>query len=489
MSTPIEREAIAAAPVTASDRGPGGDTLPRLLGPFDATCIVVGSMIGSGIFLKADRIAREVGSFPTIVMVWLAGGIAALCGSLAVAELAAMTPHAGGPFVYLRQAYGRRTAFLWGWTEFSINRTGSLGSLACGTVIYFDRLIESMKSQGLLPAWLADSVPLSHGAQMGLTICAVLSLAAVNIVGTRQAAWTQNVTTLLKLTFLSFLIVGPWTLGSGSVENLQSHTPVDGILRGFGLALIAVFWPYDGWINVTAVAEEVREPQRNVPLALTFGMLIVIAIYVGANVGYHAVLPMSVVQQTPAIAASVTEVLLGAGGAAIAALGVMVSTFGALNSNMLVGPRIYFAMARDRLFPQALRRIHPRFLTPANAIAAQSVWGVLQIGVVFAISPDPKAAFDNLTDFVIIGSVGFYALAVAAVYVLRRTRPDAPRSYRTWGYPLTPLVYIATVVVVIVTTIREHPEQIAAVGTLLLLGLLLYQMFWSRSQSDESAEN
>jgi APA family basic amino acid/polyamine antiporter len=478
MSSPHERgvESPADGPLAAGAL-PGEVTLPRLLGPFDATCIVVGSMIGSGIFLKAERIAQHLGSVPVILLVWVAGGLAALCGSLAVAELAAMTPQAGGPFVYLRQAYGRKAAFLWGWTEFSITRTGSLGSLACGTVIYFNALLEALEGQGLLPPVLADMVPLSHFAQCLITVLAVLLLASINIVGTRQAAVTQNLTTLLKVAFLGLLIVGPWTLGTGSVENLETSEPVAGMLRGFGLALVAVFWPYDGWINLTTVAEEVREPHKNVPLALTLGMLVVIVIYVGANIGYHAVLPMQVVQETPTVAAAVTARMLGTWGAVIASLGVMISTFGALNSNMLVGPRIYFAMARDGLFPRVLRRIHSRFLTPAHSISAQSLWAILQIGIVFAITTDPKKAFDTLTDFVILGSVGFYALAVSAVYVMRRRDPSAVRPYRTWGYPVTPLIYIAAVVAVIASTIRENPMQIAAVAALLLVGLGLYRFF------------
>ncbi len=478
MTEPIDRGATPTPDVTAPEGQVASEpVLPRLLGPFDAICIVVGSMIGSGIFLKADRIAREIGSFPLIVVVWLAGGLAALCGSLALAELAAMTPQAGGPFVYLRQAYGRRAAFLWGWTEFSITRTGSLGSLACGTVIYFDQFLQSLQTQGLLPGWLDRLVPLSHATQALVTILAVLLLAVVNTVGTRHAARTQNLTTLLKVSFLGLLIVGPWVSGTGSVENLQSTEPVQGMLRGFGLALVAVFWPYDGWLNLTTVAEEVREPQRNVPFALIVGMLVVIAIYIGANVGYHAVLPMSVVQETPTVAAAVTGSMFGTWGAALAALGVMISTFGALNSNMLVGPRIYFAMARDGLFPRLLRKVHARFLTPAPAIAAQTIWAILQLVIVFQVSQNPKAAFDNLTDFVILGSVAFYALAVSAVFVLRRREPDAVRPYRTWGYPLTPLVYIMAVVVVIASTLRVHPEQFAAIAALLVVGLFLFTFF------------
>jgi APA family basic amino acid/polyamine antiporter len=325
-------------------------------------------------------------------------------------------------------------------------------------------------------------VPLDHGIQALLTILAVLLLACINVVGTRHAAWTQNITTLLKVTFLAFLIVGPWVLQTGSVENLQSTEPVKGMLRGFGLALVAVFWPYDGWINLTTVAEEVREPQRNVPLALTIGMVVVIAIYLGANVGYHAVLPMALVEQTGTIAATVSERMIGVWGATVASLGVMISTFGALNSNMLVGPRIYFAMARDGLFPRVLSHVHATFRTPAHSILAQSLWSVLQLVIVFWIAANPKSAFDQLTDFVILGSVVFYALAVAAVYVLRRREPDAVRPYRCWGYPVTPLVYIVTVAAVVVSTLQSDPSQFLAVAALLAVGLVSYAWYSRNGQ-------
>ena len=277
------------------------NTLPQSLGPFDAVTLVVGTIIGSGIFLKVDTIAAAMGSFLPILAVWLAGGIAALCGSLCVAELSAMLPHAGGPYVYLRHAYGRSTAYLWGWAEFAVVRTGSMGSLACATVIYFNRFLESLEQQGALPPMIADAVPLSHPAQAGLTMLAVVSLSTINIIGTRWGAWTQSVTTLIKVTFLAFLMSAPLLLGKGNTDNLQPMMPetiTPDFWRGFGLAMVAVFWPYDGWINISTVAEEIRQPQRNVPLGLGIGLLVVIGIYLGANVGYHLMLPMNEIQKT-----------------------------------------------------------------------------------------------------------------------------------------------------------------------------------------------
>jgi APA family basic amino acid/polyamine antiporter len=474
MSVPPETSALPASDAASRSR------LPRLLGPLDAVALVVGSIIGSGIFLKVDVIASAVGSFVPIIAVWLAGGLAALCGSLTIAELSAMLPHAGGPYVYLRQAYGRPTAFLWGWIEFTVVRTGSMGSLSCATVIYFNRFLESLEQQSVLPARLAAYVPLSHTAQGGLTILAVLMLSTINIIGTRWAAWTQNVTTLIKVVFLGFLMTAPIAFGKGSTSNLEPLMPDSLGLefwRGFGIAMIAVFWPYDGWINIASVAEEIRAPQRNVPLGLGAGIIAVIVIYVGANVGYHLMLPMDHIKHTTTVAADAMGALIGSWGASVAAIGVAFSTFGALNSNLLTGPRVYFAMARDGLIPGPFGQVHATFRTPAYAIALQALWSLLLIVVVFTIVDQPKQAFDRLTDFVVLGTTIFCGLTVAAVFVLRKQLPDAERPYRTWGYPVTPAVFLLSVCVVVGTSVVTNPWQMLTVAGLLAAGLLAYRYF------------
>lgn len=459
-------------PETSDDQ-----VLPRVLGPFDAMTVVIGSIIGSGIFLKVDVVARELGAFGPIIAVWIIVGIVTLCGSLALAELAAMLPHAGGPYVYLRQAYGRLTAFLWGWTEFAIVRTGSLGSLACGTVIYLNRFLLSLEERGQLPEFLAEAVPLSHVSQGVITIAMVLILTSINVLGTRWAAWTQNITTVIKVAFLAIIIAGPILLMKANTANLQPLMPVDwsfNFWRAFGVAMVAVYWPYDGWINIGPVAEEIRDPKRNVPLGLALGMTVVIFVYVGANIGYHLTFPISHIQQSQTIAADVFGVLFGPIGVSLAALGVMVSTFGALNSNLLAGPRIYFAMARDGLFPRAIRRVHSRFQTPANAVVAQSTWAIIQIVIVFLVTDNPKNAFDTLTDFVILGGTVFYSLTVAAVYILRFKQPGLERPYKTWGYPITPALYLIASAAVVAST---KPKQIAAVAGLLVVGYGVYEYF------------
>lgn len=461
--------------------------LPRVLGPFDAVTIVVGSIIGSGIFLKVSNIDAKVPSFGAIMAVWLLGGMATLFGSLSLAELAAMLPHAGGPYVYLREAYGRITAFLWGWAEFSIIRTGSLGSLACGTVIYFNKFLESLEQMGVLPQ--TDMVPLPHFAQAIVTIAAVLSLTCVNVIGTRWAARTQNITTVIKLTFLLVLMLGPLVFGHWNVSNLQPLAPPElsiNFFKAFGLAMVAVFWPYDGWINIGPVAEEVRHPERNVPLGLGLGILVVTFVYVGANIGYHLCLPLSQTQSSGTVAADVFESIMGRWGVPLASAGVMISMFGALNSNLLAGPRIYFAMARDGLFPKAIGQVHSRFQTPANAVLAQSLWSLLQIGAAFAVTSNPKGAFDVLTDFVVLGGTVFYALVVAAVIVLRRRMPNAKRPYKTWLYPFSPIIYLLTALLVVGSLFaamfapdatRVDMLKVPGFLVLMLVGLVLYALF------------
>ena len=463
------------------------EVLPRVLGPFDAVTIVVGSIIGSGIFLKVSNIDNLVPSFGTIMAVWLLGGLASLCGCLSLAELAAMLPHAGGPYVYLREAYGRVTAFLWGWAEFSIIRTGSLGSLACGTVIYFDKFLQSLETNGILPP--SDYVPLPHLGQALVTIAAVLSLTWINVIGTRWAARTQNITTVIKVSFLLVLMLGPLLFGKWDIANLKSTTPLTispDFFKAFGLAMVAVFWPYDGWINIGPVAEEVKNPQRNVPLGLGLGIFVVTFVYVGANVGYHLCLPLSATRNSTAIAADVFESFLGRYGVALASAGVMISMFGALNSNLLAGPRIYFAMARDGLFPKAIRQVHGRFQTPANAVLAQSGWSLLQICVAFTVADNPKGAFDVLTDFVVLGGTIFYALVVAAVIVLRWRMPAAERPYKTHFYPLTPIIYLLTALLVVgsmflsafsADAAKVDLLKVPAFLVLMAIGLILYAFF------------
>jgi basic amino acid/polyamine antiporter, APA family len=454
------------APSSSSPVGPPDDPhreLPRVLGLWDAVGVVVGSIIGSGVFLKASVVAVALGAFGPIISVWIVLGLVTLCGSLALAELAAMLPTAGGPYVYLREAYGRLPAFLWGWTEFWVVRTGSLGALASATVIY-------------LNAAIADVYPLSRAEQGTIAVGLILLLTAVNWRSTRWGASLQNTMAIIKVSFLLALIVLPFAMGATKIENLSPLWPQDASAsywRAIGLAAVAVLWPYDGWINIGPVAEEIKDPQRNIPIALTLGMLVIIVIYAAANTVYHLVLPMNVVAGSKAVASDVFLVLFGSSGAQWAALGVMCSTLGATQSNLITGPRIYFAMARDGLLPASLARVHAKNETPANAVLAQSIWASLLVVATYIWTADPYAAFNALTDFVIFGGSLFYALAVGAVFVLRFKRPDLPRPYRTWGYPVTPALYLLAFAGALVSMLIDKWYQ-TAIGSLLILAGVIY---------------
>ncbi len=487
----------------AQDKENGPDRLPRVLGLFHATMIVVGSIIGSGIFLKVSAVDSELQAygFLCIMGMWLFVGLITLCGSLALAELGAMFPHAGGPYLYIREAFGKLPAFLWGWTEFWVIRTGSVGALACATVLYLNKVI-----------------PMTPVGQTCVALMIIVGLSAVNLVSTKAGAGVQSVATVTKVGFLAGLIILPFIFHAVDTTNLQPfwETPsgsdaTSSFLKALGIAMVAVLWPYDGWINLGPVAEDIRDPQRNVPRAMTIGLGTVIIAYLAANLCYHLVLPMSHLAKSGTVAADVFQVMFGPVGAKVAAVGVMISTFGATNSNMITGPRIYLAIARDGLVPASLQRIHPRFLTPANTILIQAVWTVVLV-LMFSVwdqsspaivttgspivSADPanspiqatatvepppvtatlgelhsqrmKNAFDQLTNSVVCAGLIFYGMAVAAVYVLRRKRPDIPRPYKTWGYPVTPALLLLAYTGAFVSLLQEQLAQTMSV--LLLIG-------------------
>ena len=475
----------------------GPQRLPQVLGLFDATAIVVGSIIGSGIFLKVSAVdkALEAYGFLAIMGTWLFVGVITLCGSLALAELGAMFPHAGGPYLYIREAFGKLPAFLWGWTEFWVVRTGSVGALACATVLYLNQIL-----------------PLSAVGQTVMAVTIIVGLSVVNLFSTKAGAAVQGAATVSKVAFLAALIVLPFVFRTIDVANLQpllvlpkETTAAMSFLKALGIAMVAVLWPYDGWINLGPVAEDIKDPRRNVPRAMAIGLGIVIVVYLGANLSYHLVLPMNHLANSGTVAADVFQKMFGPQGAHIAAIGVMISTFGATNSNMITGPRIYLAIARDGLVPSWLHRIHPRFHTPANTIVMQAIWAVFLVLLFSVWDPNApvisqsaiglgygdvsevaaltsgeehsrrlKSAFDNLTDSVICAGLIFYGMAVAAVYVLRRTQPLTHRPYKTWGYPFTPALLLLAYAGAFVSLLMERWTQTMGVLSLIGAGIAYY---------------
>lgn len=475
--------------------------LPRVLGPIQAFCVVVGSVIGSGIFIVPAEVARDVPFLGGIATVWIIGGLFSAAGALTLAELGAMLPHAGGPYVYLRAAYGPLAAFLFGWTEFLIARAGSMATLAAAFARYFVQLVPA-------PAGLRGEV-----WQAVAAVTAIAVVTVVNVLGTALGGKLQVAGTALKVGGVLTLITLPFVVGGGSVARLQPVWPAafsGSVLAGMMAAMVGVLWAYDGWVNLTPLAEEVRDPGRNIPRALIFGMGTLIALYLGMTLVYHLVLTVPEVAASStdkgaekAVAAEFCRQLLGTKGVVAISLLVMCSTFISLNGNALTGPRAYFAMARDGLFPMGLCRVHPRFMTPANSIMAQGTWAILLTiaGTAMIVAPPPSAEsglpgpllaawtklnqtplYTVLYTYVIFGANVFYTLAIASVFVLRIKRPDLPRPYRAWGYPLTPLLYVVASFLLLGNMLRQTPAESLAGVLIIVLGLPAYLVF-SRTSS------
>ncbi|GAB4146327.1 MAG: amino acid permease [Planctomycetaceae bacterium] len=451
--------------------------LLRVLGPGMAIALVVGNVIGSGIFAKPGGIASVAGDFRMILIAWVVGGGLCILGGLCFAELAAMLPRAGGMYEYLRVTYGRLVAFLFGWADFLFRTPASIGALA---VIFVASLEEALKPSGI-----------SFGLWTEIVMASVLILIMswVNIVGVIWGGRVQAGTTLIKAGFLGFLALLPilvmligihefdvsnygtvidvdqWRsaavdsgLGAASGLAAREETALgqgDSFAVKFAVVMLAVMWAYNGWHGITPVAEEIRNPQRNIPFALFGGIGILILLYVAANLAYHGVLTMEEMGQAGTEGAQqMVRKLLASRGTDVVSIGValmscvvMCSTFGAINSNMLNGPRISFAMGRDDVFFRQLGRVHVNYRTPATAILVQTLMAiglVVTSGILVSMVDgfQQTSIFDMLTDFVIFSASIFYMLAVLAVIILRKRHPDWERPYKTWGYPVVPILYL-----------------------------------------------
>ncbi|MFQ3594194.1 MAG: amino acid permease, partial [Gemmataceae bacterium] len=412
-----------------------------------------------------------------MALVWLLGGGLTLLGALIYAEVCVVLPQAGGNYVFLRESYGRLFGWMWGWVDFWMIRSGSLAALA---IAFTSALQEIYMTRG--------NAPLNEWGQRGLTVGVLVLLGVVNMRGVRLGGGLQLVLTLLKVgTILGLallpLLVWCWPAISPegrlpSTENLVPLWPETwsmGIASGIASALLSVLWPYHGWMNIAPIAGEVRDPGRTLPWALLCGVGVVVVLYLACNGAYYLTLPGWVLAQSPTPATQVAQHLLGATGTLFVSFVILCSTFGSLNGNILVGPRLLFAMGADSLAPRWLHAVHPRWQTPAPAIAVLVGWSVLLVlGVgLFASGKQP---FDQLTDFAMFGAVIFETMAVLAIFRLRRTMPDAPRPYRCPGYPWLPALYVLLPVVILANRLSRWESAIeAAVGLSFLgLGVLTY---------------
>ena len=426
--------------------------LQRRLSLFDSIALVVGIMIGGGIFMVPNLVARSAPTVPAVIGAWLLAGAVSLLGALACAELGAALPATGGQYVFLREAYGRPAAFLCGWSLFTVGRSAQVAWLAVVFSIY-------------ISYW----VPLAPAIAklLSLTVLAVFML--VNYRGVRLGAIVQNSATMTKVAGILIIILAALLLGSRAPSPAAAGAPAVS-LSGFGVALIACLLGYDGWVQLSFVAGEIRNPQRNIVRALTLGTLAVTAIYLLANVAYMRVLTLPQIAASEHVGADASARVLGGAGASVVSALIVLSILGTLNGCFLTIPRVYFAQAADGLFFRKFADIHPKHGTPGFAVLAQGGWAALLV---------LTGSYESLTDYALFGIWIFYGLMIAAVIVLRRTRPELHRPYRMWGYPATPAVFLAVTLWFLVNMLVTRPVPAFAGLGLMLTGLPAY-LLWCR---------
>ena len=436
------------------------DRLPRQLGVLAAVGLVIGITIGSGIFRTPAVIATRVPDPMLMLGVWVIGGALALCGALALAELAAAFPRTGGLYVYLREGWGRLPAFLFGWAQLVLVRASALGGIASVFGAY------ALRSFGIDPA--------EHELGSNMVAAGAIVFAMVmNILGIRLGAAIVGLSTIAKYGALALLVLVAFAIGGPHGATFSNFTATAGPVEAglFGLALISVLWAYDGFADLSYVAGEVKDPKRTLPRALIFGTAAIVAIYLATNLAYLYVLPVEQMAASPLVAADTLQVLVGQLGVGIIAVVVMISTFGSVNGSMLVNPRIFFAMAEDRLFFQSMAKVHPRYQTPHVAIILTAA-----LGVFFVLT----RTFEQLADTFVLTMWPFYALSVAAIYRLRRTRPDLERPYQAWGYPVVPALFILGAIYLIANALITEPLWTSVTFGIVLAGAPVYWLMFRR---------
>jgi APA family basic amino acid/polyamine antiporter len=443
--------------------------LRRDLGVWGAVAIVIGTVIGSGIFLVPKRAILKVGDPWELFFVWVFGGLLSLAGALTYAELAAAMPESGGEYVYLKAAYGRLYAFIYGWTQMWVAKSGSVATLATAFYLAMVNFAPGLNAvvtridAPIGPGWKPLEITLGQLVAIGL----ILGLAAVNYFGVKFGGGVQLVVTIAKVGLFAAIIFIGFSFTGGTFTHMNTSVPANpGGISGFFAALVGILWAYDGWNNVSMVSAEIQSPQKNLPKALIMGTLAVMAIYLAANAAYFYVLSANEVANADLVPAELMRKIFGPTGATAVSIVAMVSIFAALNGSILTGARVPFAMARDGLFFKSF---------PGISIFGLSAWSCVLV---------LSGRYDELYTCVIFASWILYGMAAASVIVLRRTQPDMPRPYRTLGYPLVPMVFVLVAALLIFYTLRDSPrESILGLG-LIAIGLPFY-FHWNRQNSTQ----
>jgi APA family basic amino acid/polyamine antiporter len=492
----------------------------KAIGLFDGTMIVVGSMIGSGIFIVAADISRQTGSSGGLLVTWILTGFLTIAAALSYGELAALFPHAGGQYVYLREAYSPLWGFLYGWTLFLVIQTGTIAAVAVGFARYLGVIFPAISPSTwiIAPLNFSSGYAISLSVQQLVAVLMIIFLTFLNTRGVKLGKWIQNVFTsakMLSLLGLIFLCVfvarnsaaiadnfsNLWAIrgaqpiepGAGFLRNLLPTVTAAsgwfGLLVAFGVAQVGSLFSADAWNNIGFTAAEVKNPKRDVALSMAFGTIIVITLYCLANLAYLCALPLAQIQNAPddRVATAALSAVFGAKGAWMMAIAIIISTFGCDNGLILAGSRVAYAMAKDGLFFRATGRLNDKGV-PSTALLYQGIWIIILI-MLRTRKPDGTYGnlYNDLLDYVIFAALLFYALTILGVFVLRKTRPNAERPYRAFGYPWLPLLYIVAAVGIMVVLLLYKTQTAGRGMVIVLLGLPVYWL-WSREKSAASKE-
>jgi APA family basic amino acid/polyamine antiporter len=504
------------APASEGQPQRGQPGFVRALGLFDGTMIVVGSMIGSGIFIVSADIARQTGSSGGLLLTWIVTGVLTIAAALSYGELAALFPHAGGQYVYLREAYSPLWGFLYGWTLFLVIQTGTIAAVAVGFARYLGVMVPAISPSIWIvrPLEISSRYAISLSVQQLVAVLMIVFLTFLNTLGVRLGKLIQNIFTSAKaLALISLVILGVFVARNASaiadnfshlwaIRGAQPLEPGAGFLRNwgiptvtaasgafglfvaFGVAQVGSLFSADAWNNIGFTAAEVKNPKRDVALSMAFGTIIVITLYCLANLAYLCALTLGQIQHAPddRVASAALQAIFGPAGAAIMAVAIIISTFGCNNGLILSGARVSYAMAHDGLFFAATRKLN-RYGVPAAALLCQGVWTVVLIllrtrhvdaaGVV-----SYGNLYSDLLDYVVFAVLIFYVLTIAGIFVLRRKRPEAERPYKAFGYPLVPLLYIVAALAIMVVLLLYRTQTAWPGLVIVLLGVPVYWL-WS----------
>jgi basic amino acid/polyamine antiporter, APA family len=504
-------------PSMHSDAESGG--FVRTLSLFDSTTIVVGSMIGSGIFIVSADIARNTGSAGGLLAAWIITGLLTIAAALSYGELAAMMPKAGGQYIYLREAYSPLWGFLYGWTLFLVIQTGTIAAVAVGFARFLGVVWPAISPGTWIipPIGLSEKYAISLSVQQLVALLLILFLTLLNTRGLKLGKWIQNVFTSAKTLALAALIVAgiflgrnaaaihanfsdmwalhdPRTIEPGAnwlksfIPSVTAAAGAFGLLIAFGVSQVGSLFSADAWNNITFTAGEVKNPKRDIPLSLAVGTAVVITLYFLANVGYLSTLTLHQIQTAPddRVATATLAAIFGNSGATLMALAIMVSTFGCANGLILAGARVYYAMARDGLFFRSIGRLNA-YHVPAMGLLLQGIWAAILVLLRTRLVNSTTGAvtygnlYGVLLDYVIFAALMFYVLTIGALFVLRRKRPDVERPYRAWGYPIVPFLYIVMASAIMLILILYLTQDTWPGLVIVLLGVPVYWIWARRS--------